>query len=286
MHQALPFEFDNNRLKDLEAAFKSELTVNYHEAPNNNNNNYVTESLESLSLDMQGSNGDYPLEHLSAAFDPNLAEHYAFTPPPQQQQQQQQQQHYPMSSFSDDGLTPHMNDAMIEQWSASQIPAPTTLAEQTTMEEHHPPIFDYQQPLYYPVQDYQGYASKAFIDMLQDPFQFYQQNSLPNPPPSAAGPARPRSHRARETRSESTHIYVRKACVLCKASHVACDVQRPCTRCRRLNKEDACVDAERKKRGRPCGSTKKKTDETSEEFRQDTSSLMAPHPFDFNKGFP
>ncbi|KAI8393284.1 uncharacterized protein BYT42DRAFT_855 [Radiomyces spectabilis] len=53
-------------------------------------------------------------------------------------------------------------------------------------------------------------------------------------------------------------VYVRKACVACKASHVACDVQRPCARCVRLNKADTCQDAERKKRGRPCGSTKKK----------------------------
>lgn len=53
-------------------------------------------------------------------------------------------------------------------------------------------------------------------------------------------------------------IYVRKACVSCKQSHVACDIQRPCNRCVRLNKGDTCVDAERKKRGRPCGSTKKK----------------------------
>ncbi|ORX54568.1 hypothetical protein DM01DRAFT_1374021 [Hesseltinella vesiculosa] len=56
-------------------------------------------------------------------------------------------------------------------------------------------------------------------------------------------------------------IYVRKACVACKQSHVACDVQRPCSRCVRLNKADSCVDAERKKRGRPCGSGKKKKEE-------------------------
>ncbi|KAF7729982.1 hypothetical protein EC973_003395 [Apophysomyces ossiformis] len=52
-------------------------------------------------------------------------------------------------------------------------------------------------------------------------------------------------------------VYVRKACVGCKASHVACDAQRPCIRCIRLNKACECVDAERKKRGRPCGSGKK-----------------------------
>ncbi|KAI8368828.1 hypothetical protein EDC96DRAFT_543235 [Choanephora cucurbitarum] len=59
-------------------------------------------------------------------------------------------------------------------------------------------------------------------------------------------------------RGQSSQVYVRKACVSCKQSHVACDVQRPCARCVRLNKADTCVDAERKKRGRPCGSSKKK----------------------------
>lgn len=58
--------------------------------------------------------------------------------------------------------------------------------------------------------------------------------------------------------NRGAQVYVRKACVSCKQSHVACDVQRPCARCVRLNKADTCVDAERKKRGRPCGSSKKK----------------------------
>ena len=60
--------------------------------------------------------------------------------------------------------------------------------------------------------------------------------------------------------NRGAQVYVRKACVSCKQSHVACDVQRPCARCVRLNKADTCVDAERKKRGRPCGSSKKKKD--------------------------
>lgn len=62
--------------------------------------------------------------------------------------------------------------------------------------------------------------------------------------------------------NRGAQVYVRKACVSCKQSHVACDVQRPCARCVRLNKADTCVDAERKKRGRPCGSSKKKKEST------------------------
>jgi hypothetical protein len=41
------------------------------------------------------------------------------------------------------------------------------------------------------------------------------------------------------------------ACVHCKASHSACDMQRPCLRCIRLGKIETCVNATAKKRGRP-----------------------------------
>jgi hypothetical protein len=68
------------------------------------------------------------------------------------------------------------------------------------------------------------------------------------------------SNTAYNNDNRGAQVYVRKACVSCKQSHVACDVQRPCARCVRLNKADTCVDAERKKRGRPCGSSKKKKD--------------------------
>ncbi|KAI8918562.1 hypothetical protein DFJ77DRAFT_456082 [Powellomyces hirtus] len=52
-----------------------------------------------------------------------------------------------------------------------------------------------------------------------------------------------------------TKSYVHKACVSCKTSHVACDVTRPCQRCVRSGKASSCIDAERKKRGRPTSST-------------------------------
>ncbi|CEP19480.1 hypothetical protein [Parasitella parasitica] len=68
--------------------------------------------------------------------------------------------------------------------------------------------------------------------------------------------------------NRGAQVYVRKACVSCKQSHVACDVQRPCARCVRLNKADTCVDAERKKRGRPCGSSKKKKEQQLQQQQQ------------------
>merc|ERR1712000_322120 len=45
--------------------------------------------------------------------------------------------------------------------------------------------------------------------------------------------------------------HVASACVPCKRAHLRCDAQRPCSRCRSNGKEDACVDVQHKKRGRP-----------------------------------
>ncbi|KAI8332653.1 hypothetical protein BC941DRAFT_455502 [Chlamydoabsidia padenii] len=88
----------------------------------------------------------------------------------------------------------------------------------------------------------------------------------------------PRSPTAYTTETDSRpQIYVRKACVACKQSHVACDVQRPCSRCVRLNKADSCVDAERKKRGRPCGSGKKKKEEEKEMRRREQQQFHHLH---------
>ncbi|RUS21292.1 hypothetical protein BC938DRAFT_475445 [Jimgerdemannia flammicorona] len=92
------------------------------------------------------------------------------------------------------------------------------------------------------------------------------QELLPRPPNSLSttsehhlpvGTSSPITSGGDQTETSRPKVYVLKACVSCKASHVACDIGRPCQRCVRLNKADTCVDAERKKRGRPCNSTKK-----------------------------
>ncbi|KAI8899522.1 hypothetical protein BC833DRAFT_564012 [Globomyces pollinis-pini] len=59
-----------------------------------------------------------------------------------------------------------------------------------------------------------------------------------------------KSKESTDTKTNKKPI-VNRACVNCKASHVACDVVRPCQRCIRLGKIDSCVDAVLKKRGRP-----------------------------------
>ncbi|KAK2590476.1 hypothetical protein QQS21_011849 [Conoideocrella luteorostrata] len=48
-----------------------------------------------------------------------------------------------------------------------------------------------------------------------------------------------------------TKGHVASACVPCKRAHLRCDAQRPCSRCISNGKEEACVDVQHKKRGRP-----------------------------------
>ncbi|CAM0140471.1 hypothetical protein VKS41_006489 [Umbelopsis sp. WA50703] len=89
----------------------------------------------------------------------------------------------------------------------------------------------------------------------------------------AAKRHRPYSPRKQSSASEDAEssrpkVYVLKACVSCKASHVACDIARPCQRCVRLNKADTCVDAERKKRGRPCNSGKRQKEAAEKKRRE------------------
>jgi len=78
-------------------------------------------------------------------------------------------------------------------------------------------------------------------------------NSLPssgvpmtNQPPAtdSSTPASPKSQRKAKG-------HVASACVPCKRAHLRCDAQRPCSRCLSNGKEDACVDVQHKKRGRP-----------------------------------
>lgn len=78
------------------------------------------------------------------------------------------------------------------------------------------------------------------------------QNDTPMQYPCPSTPDTPVTGDADENDVNRPKVYVLKACAACKNSHVACDINRPCQRCVRLGKGDSCVDAERKKRGRPC----------------------------------
>ncbi|KAJ3179470.1 hypothetical protein HDU85_004880 [Gaertneriomyces sp. JEL0708] len=82
-------------------------------------------------------------------------------------------------------------------------------------------------------------------------------------------------HHAAQPRKKD---YVHKACVNCKVSHVACDVNRPCQRCIRLGKATTCIDAERKKRGRPTSNARRnaaRSPDTCSEHDHEESSADA-----------
>lgn len=76
----------------------------------------------------------------------------------------------------------------------------------------------------------------------------------------------------------------------CKASHVACDAQRPCKRCIRRGTQDSCVDAPSKKRGRPknsANSVKRSSSYTLNSLESSNSTvvnepLLIPNILDMN----
>ncbi|CAI0643097.1 unnamed protein product [Colletotrichum noveboracense] len=104
-----------------------------------------------------------------------------------------------------------------------------------------------------------GYAHMASQALQQRPPP-YMQMPGPPPPPSqhqhypAPMPQQPPQENAPYTSPKTqrkTKGHVASACVPCKRAHLRCDAQRPCSRCTSNGKEDACVDVQHKKRGRP-----------------------------------
>ncbi|ORY65318.1 uncharacterized protein BCR38DRAFT_340911 [Pseudomassariella vexata] len=113
-----------------------------------------------------------------------------------------------------------------------------------------------------------GYPYRRPEEAMGRPMSYAlgQMSSQPHYPlPPVEGPvpgASPYSLPARPQTSESspytspksqrkTKGHVASACVPCKKAHLRCDAQRPCSRCLSNGKEDACVDVQHKKRGRP-----------------------------------
>ncbi|CAJ2513703.1 Uu.00g018220.m01.CDS01 [Anthostomella pinea] len=75
---------------------------------------------------------------------------------------------------------------------------------------------------------------------------------MPSPYPISNNPHGPENPAFASPKSQrKTKGHVASACVPCKRAHLRCDAQRPCSRCLSNGKEDACVDVQHKKRGRP-----------------------------------
>ncbi|KAK1979934.1 hypothetical protein LZ30DRAFT_595786 [Colletotrichum cereale] len=113
-----------------------------------------------------------------------------------------------------------------------------------------------------------GYAHLASQALQQRPPPYMQMSGPPPPPPPPPPqPTGPHQHGYATTMSQTsqdnnapytspkthrkTKGHVASACVPCKRAHLRCDAQRPCSRCTSNGKEDACVDVQHKKRGRP-----------------------------------
>lgn len=77
---------------------------------------------------------------------------------------------------------------------------------------------------------------------------------LPGPPPHSTALYHPGhdSHPQTSPKPQrKTKGHVASACVPCKRAHLRCDARRPCSRCSSSGKDDACIDVQHKKRGRP-----------------------------------
>ncbi|KAI8054410.1 hypothetical protein BDF22DRAFT_742337 [Syncephalis plumigaleata] len=76
-----------------------------------------------------------------------------------------------------------------------------------------------------------------------------------------------------------TKTHVASACYNCKRAHLACDVSRPCQRCRASGKTDGCYDVQHKKRGRPKLKDRKtnvSTRRTSQDADHTTTNATSP----------
>ncbi|KAI9104863.1 hypothetical protein DFS34DRAFT_589956 [Phlyctochytrium arcticum] len=149
-----------------------------------------------------------------------------------------------------------------------------------------------------PISTLLAFKQQHTRDSLQVPSDYLSQVLLPDiaePPPPILSVPPPAvqplpQDRAALTTSEKpqqrvvahrTRNYVQKACVHCKSSHVACDSARPCQRCIRLGKGDSCIDAARKRRGRPNVSSRKRgIDEMSSDGSPNLDSTTSAATFD------
>ncbi|KAK9422527.1 putative Zn(2)-C6 fungal-type domain-containing protein [Seiridium unicorne] len=103
--------------------------------------------------------------------------------------------------------------------------------------------------------------------------------SMPTTSPYSLPPRPPTSEGAPYTSPKSqrkTKGHVASACVPCKRAHLRCDAQRPCSRCLSNGKEDACVDVQHKKRGRPRLRDDRETRFDSSRFQHPADPMRRP----------
>ncbi|KAK5660307.1 hypothetical protein OQA88_12847 [Cercophora sp. LCS_1] len=104
-------------------------------------------------------------------------------------------------------------------------------------------------PLPYPQQMATGGPQSAYPTQRPVPTPPLPTPQTYPPPTSQAGQDAMRQPSPKPQRKTKGHVA--SACVPCKRAHLRCDAQRPCSRCTSNGKEDACIDVQHKKRGRP-----------------------------------
>ncbi|KAM0261700.1 hypothetical protein ACHAQJ_002152 [Trichoderma viride] len=139
-------------------------------------------------------------------------------------------------------------------------PSPTSLRDQaSSMTRPYPQEPTMRSPYAYPRPEESGrivpYVSQHHHGMPHGISPTAYPTSV-----SSSSDAYPVPDRSQATESQpytspksqrKTKGHVASACVPCKKAHLRCDAQRPCSRCLGNGKEEACVDVQHKKRGRP-----------------------------------
>ncbi|EHK22300.1 uncharacterized protein TRIVIDRAFT_169905, partial [Trichoderma virens Gv29-8] len=139
-------------------------------------------------------------------------------------------------------------------------PSPTNMREQASLMTRPYPQepttrspYSYPRPeesgriVPYPPQHHhvmpQGVSSAPYLNSVSS-----NSDAYPVPDRSQAAESQPFTSPKSQRKTKG---HVASACVPCKKAHLRCDAQRPCSRCLGNGKEEACVDVQHKKRGRP-----------------------------------
>jgi hypothetical protein len=96
----------------------------------------------------------------------------------------------------------------------------------------------------------QATAAAAKADQLRQPHTFALED-LTVRTLLQSGQQRPGDDADTATKPVKKRQHVNNACTNCKRSHLACDHNRPCSRCVRTGRQETCMDFKHRPRGRP-----------------------------------
>ncbi|KAK3390375.1 hypothetical protein B0H63DRAFT_519602 [Podospora didyma] len=94
------------------------------------------------------------------------------------------------------------------------------------------------------------------------------------------------SHQTSPKPQRKTKGHVASACVPCKKAHLRCDARRPCSRCEQNGKQDACIDVQHRKRGRPRLRDDRETKFDVARYGPASDPMRRPMPSMYGQGAP